>query len=245
MKKSIYLLLVTLTVISCADPDYKEVPFGGMKGRVQEVTNRVRMPEMWFAGNTGTDVMSVNKSIYDIEGNEICSALIDTTGTVISEAENMFENDICIRSINKSYGRVIARLSLSSSKDGILEYLQEMNGRSIRLTVKKTSFLGRHKTEISENGKLTSVSIVRTDLKGYTKSMKIMDGQGNILTRETNKYDRNHNIIEKHVLEGKEERIIYTDYIAFDEHGNWTQARTYNKHRLPEHIVERDIIYWE
>lgn len=245
MKKSIYLLILTLTVISCADPDYKELPFGGMKGRVQEVTNRIRMPEMWFAGNTGTDVMSVNKSIYDIDGNEICSARIDTSGVVVSEAENLFENDICVRSVNKSYGHVIARINLSSQKDDILEYLQEMNGRNVRLSVKKTSFLGWHRTEISENGKLTVVNVVRTDLKGYPKSLKIMDGQGNILTRETNKYDKRHNIIEKHVLNGNEERIVYTDYITFDEHGNWTQARTYNKHRLPEHIVERDIIYWE
>lgn len=245
MKKSIYLLFLTLTVISCADPGYKEVPFGGMKGRVQEVTNRVRMPEMWFAGNTGSDVMSVNKSIYDINGNEICSAIIDTTGVVESEAESLFENGICVRSVNKSYGHIIARLNLSSQKDGILEYLQEMNGRNVRLSVKKTSFLGWHRTEISENGKLTSINVVRTDLKGYPKSLKFMDGQGNILTRETNKYDKRHNIIEKHVLNGNEERIVYTDYISFDEHGNWTQARTYNKHRLPEHIVERDIIYWE
>ena len=46
--------------------------------------------------------------------------------------------------------------------------------------------------------------------------------------------------------DGKEEdQIIYSKYEEVDEHGNWTNCRTFNKHHLPVEVLVRELEYWE
>ena len=88
-------------MVSCGSR-YKEKPFGGMNGRVQKVTVYHLMPEVWYANFIGTDVMYVNTSIYDVYGNEICSAVLDSAERVQAETESLYEDGVCVRSSQKS-----------------------------------------------------------------------------------------------------------------------------------------------
>ena len=247
MKKAAYLLIAALSILSCTSKGYQDKPFGGLNGRVQEVLTYHRMPEMWYAGNTGTDVMFITKSVYDLNGFEICSALMDSGGRAQPQAESMFEKGVCIRSTQKAGNKVNARINLISQDKGTLEYNKEVGGKIVRMKVVESSFMRRHKSSVYENGKLTSESIIKTNSKGFPKVIITKDHINNIKIVETNKYDKKQNIIEKHInrSDDPKEQVVYTDYFDDDEHGNWTEARTYNTNHLPEYVEKREIKYWE
>lgn len=256
MKRKIILpviILATFCIVllsSCAG-GYKELPFGGLNGRVQKVTVWHLMPEMWYAGNHGSDIMYINASIYDVYGNEICSAVMDSAERVQAQAESLFENGVCVRSIQKAGSRTIARISLMSNRRGTLEYNKEINGRLVHMTVKERSFGRRHKSTVSEDGVVTTISVIQTDRQGYPVKITVTEPQTGHITVETNIFDDNHNVIEKHMYtncneDGKEEEeITYTQYGDLDEHGNWKDCRTYNKFHLPVEVLVREFDYWE
>lgn len=235
-----------VVIMSCRGDGYQDLKFGGMNGRVQKVTVTHRAPEMWRGGVGSIDIMSIDALVYDINGYEICSALMDSVGHIESEAESLFENGVCVRSTQKVSGTVVARLSLLSKKKGELEYSKEIDGKVSRMTIRKSSFGRRFKTVVIEDGKVVSVSIMRVDRKGYPVRIKETDKQNSSVVRQKNVYDENHNIIEKRVsMTGEEkEQVISTDYFDFDEYGNWTEARTYNRNNLPVEILQRKIEYW-
>ena len=247
----IILAVVCSAMIASCGERYHELPYGGMNGRVQKVTMWHLMPEMWYAGNRGSDVMYITTSIYDVYGNEICSAVMDSAERVQAEAESLYENGVCVRSTQKSGNKTIARINLLSNKRGTLEYNKEMNGRIVHMTVKESSLGRRHKSVVTEDGKVTTISVVQTDRQGYPIKITTTEPETGNKTEETNIFDEHHNIIEKHVktLNGEtgkeEEEITYTDYGGMDEHGNWTDCRTYNKFRLPVEVLFRDFVYWE
>ncbi|MCQ2069466.1 MAG: hypothetical protein MJY68_10355 [Bacteroidaceae bacterium] len=243
-------VLCTALLVSCGNR-YKEKPFGGLNGRVQKVTVYHLMPEVWYANFVGTDVMYVNTSIYDVYGNEICSAVMDSAERVQVETESLFEDGVCTRSTQKSGGRTIAQTNLVSNNKGTLEYNKELNGRLSRMTVKQTSFGRKHKSVVTENGVVTTISVIQTDRQGYPVKITITEPQRGVKTVETNKFDENHNVIEKHVIthkEGKdkdEESITFTEYGDVDDHGNWKDCRTFNEFRLPLEVLVREFEYWE
>lgn len=240
------ILAVIVYAMSSCGSGYQEMPFGGMKGRVQKVTVIHKEPEMWHGGKTSTDVMSIEASAYDINGYEICSAQMDSVGRVLAEAENLFEKSVCVRSTQKSGNRVIARLNLLSHTKRTLEYNKEVLGNTVRMVVKKSSFGRRHKSVVIEDGKTAIISIIKTDRKGYPIEVKEKHPQNGFEAYQLNVYDDDYNLIEKHVTTSDEEKeeIIYTDYIEFDENGNWLKARTSNRNHLPVENLERVIEYW-
>lgn len=243
-------VLCSLVMISCGS-HYKEKPFGGLNGRVQKVTVYQLMPELWHANFDGTDVMNIITSIYDVYGNEICSVTMDSAGRVQVETESLFQDGVCIRSSQKSGNRTVATLNLMSKDGGTLVYNKEMNGRITRMKVKQSSFLRRHKSVVSENGAVTTVSIYKTNRQGYPVKITITDLQKGIKTVETNKFDANHNVVEKTIYTeyeadgSHEQRSVITEYGDLDEHGNWKDCRTFNEFRMPLEVLVREIEYWE
>lgn len=233
-------------VLSSCGSGYQEIPFGGMKGRVQKVTVIHKEPEMWHGNRAYSDVMSMEASAYDINGNEICSAQMDSAGMVLGEAESLFDKGVCIRSTQKSGNRVIARLNLLSHTKRTLEYNKEVLGNTVRMVVKKSSFGRRHKSVVIDDGKVVTISIIKTDRKGYPIEVREKHPQSDFEAYQLNIYDKDHNLIEKHVTTSDEvtEEIIYTKYIEFDEKGNWIKARTSNRNHLPVENLERVIEYW-
>ena len=239
-------VIFAAVLTSCAGR-YQELPFGGMNGRVQKVTVWHHMPEMWYAGESGTDVMYVNSSAYDIRGNEICSAVMDSAQRIQAETENVWEAGVCARSIQKQNGRVVARLQLNVRKGNMLVYNKVVNGETVQMTVKETRMGRRYKSEVSEDGKLVMTSVIVTDRDGYPLKITTDNIQTGVQTVETNIFDENHNVIEKHVKSSDNpvEDITYTVYGDLDEHGNWKDARTYNRLRLPSEVIFRDFEYWD
>lgn len=248
---AVILTVICIAVMTSCGGRYKELPYGGMNGRVQKVTIWHLMPEMWYAGNHGSDIMYINTSIYDVYGNEICSAVMDSAERVQAEAESLFENGVCVRSTQKAGSRTIASLYLRSQKRGTLEYSKEMNGRVVRMVVKESSFGRRHKSVVTEDGKVTTISIIKTDRQGYPVNITITEPQTGNKTVETNVFDDHHNVIEKHLIthngeNGKDEEVItFTEYGDVDDHGNWKDCRTYNEFRLPVEVLVREFEYWE
>lgn len=245
----VWIVVLLITIFdSCSGGSYKDLPFGGMNGRVQKVTVVHRMPEMWRVNERGVDVMNIDALVYDINGFEICSALMDSTGRVESEAESMFDNGVCVRSIQKSDGKVVARLNLISRNKNTLEYSKNIDGNIGHMTVQKSSsFRRKSKTVVIEDGKITTIIVTQADRHGYPVRILETNPQTGSEILQVNVYDDKHNIIEKHVsIKGEEkEEIIYTDYLSFDEQGNWTEARTYNRNHLPVEILVRKIEYWD
>ena len=249
---SVVIIVATCSVILfvLCSSQYREKPFDGMKGKVQKVTTWNIKPDVWQAGRKGNGVMLINVSIFDINGNEICSAALDSTERVMNEIENLFENGECVRSTNKAGNRTLAQTNLISKKRGTLEYSKEVNGRRTRLTVKQSSFGRKHKSVVKEDGKLTTISIIRTDRDGYPKEITTIDALTGKKTIETNIFDDSHNVTEKHLYmiysDGEEgEDITFYRYGEFEEHGNWKDVRVFNKIGLPQQVVVREIEYWE
>lgn len=249
-KRTVPALFSLLFMLSCSE-GYQVKPFGGMNGRVEEVTMYHLRPEMWYAGPHHTDVMYVSESAYDIYGNEISSVLMDSISRVQSVTESLFENGVCVRSTQKAgLSRTVAQIVLKSRKGGVTEYTETLNGRFVKLVVKERSFLRRHKSKVIEDGCLTRISTITTDRAGYPVKIVTETPADTIKVVETNTFDERHNVIEKHIVTfrpNKEpyEDVIYTDYLVFDEHDNWTEARTYINARLPHEVLFREIKYWE
>jgi len=251
LRSAIVIAVFCTAMLSSCGSNYKDLPYGGMNGRVQKVTIWHLMPELWYANQRGSDIMYTNVSIYDFEGNEIYSAVLDSADRYVTQAESLFENGMCIRSVQKAGTRPVARINLISKKKGTLEYNKEMNGRSTRMIVKESSFGRRHKSVVTEDGKVTTISVIKTDRQGYPVKITITEPQTGKKSVETNIFDKNHNVIEKHVVtrngeDGKEEeKITYTKYGDLDEHGNWKDCRTYNEVNLPVEVLVREFEYWE
>lgn len=256
MKRKVLLSAMILAALcsvmlsSCGDK-YKELPFGGMNGRVQKVTIWHLMPELWYANQRGSDIMYINTSVYDVYGHEIYSAVQDSAERFVTQAESLFEGDVCVRSTQKSGVRTIARINLVSEEKGNLEYNKEINNRIVRMSVKETSFGRRHKSVVTEDGKVTTISIVKTDRMGYPAKIITTEPQTGNKTVETNTFDEHHNVIEKHVvtLNGEtgeeEEHITRIKYGDLDDHGNWKDCRTYNEFGFPVEVLVREFEYWE
>lgn len=250
IKKTIPALFAFLLLISCSDR-YQVMPFGGMNGRVEEVTMYHLRPEMWYAGPHHTDVMYVSETAYDIYGNEISSVLMDSISRVQSVTESLFENGVCVRSTQKAgLSKTVAQINLKSKKGGVTEYTETLNGRFVKLVVKESSFLGRHKSKVIEDGRVTRISTIKTNKAGYPVKIVTESPADSIVVVETNVFDDRNNVIEKHIVTTRPRRepyeeVIYTDYLVYDEQGNWTEARTYIYSRLPHEVLIREIKYWE
>lgn len=247
IRYSVLLIVMTMILsLSSCSGSYRDLPFGGMNGKVQKVTVWHRMPEVWHVNVPGSDLMSIDALAYDIYGNEICSARMDSTGQIESEAESLFENDVCVRSVQKIDGRVIARLNLLKNDGKTLEYSRDIAGDVDRMKIKKSSFFRRHKSIVSENGKITSINTIKTDRKGRPVWIKEVNPQTGSEIIQTNTYDENNNVTEKHVItKGQEkEEVLYLSYTRLDEQGNWLEAHTYNRNHLPVEILIREIEYW-
>jgi len=237
------IAIASVCLLASCGSRYQEPPFGGMNGRVQKVTITHMDPEMW---HTNYDrILFIGTSIYDINGNEICSANIDSTGRVLTESESLFENGVCVRSTRKAGNRVIGRLDLVSNGKNKLEYKKETNGQVVTMTIGKSSFGRRHKSKVSENGALTGISIIKTDRYGYPVKITTKDPRTGSTTVETNLLDDRHNVKEKHSFADGKEDITYIEYRKFDEHGNWREARTFNRLKFPVEVLLRDIEYWD
>lgn len=251
LRFSVVLTVLVAALLSSCGSSYRDLPYGGMNGHVQKVTIWHLMPELWHANNRGSDIMYINTSIYDVEGNEIYSAVQDSANRFVSQAESLFENGVSVRSVQKAGTRPVARITLISKNKGTLEYNKEMNGRTTRMTIKKSSLGRRHKSVVTEEGKVTTISIIKTDRQGYPVKIITKDPQSGNRSVETNIFDEHHNVIEKHVVtrngaDGKEEEnITYTKYGDLDEHGNWKDCRTYNEVHLPVEVLVREFEYWE
>ena len=240
-------LLTSAVMVSCGGNSYKELPFGGMNGRVQKVTIWHLRPEMWQGASKKTDVMYMNASVYDVNGFEICSAVMDSAGRIQAQAESLFEDGVCVRSTQKAGDKVIAQINLRSSDKNVLEYDKRMGSDRVRMTITEKNHGRTHISTVKENGIITQISEIRTDRQGYPVRITISNPQTGFKSVETNIFDERHNVKEKHVEstdEDNPEETTYTDYGGFDEHGNWTEARTYNGRRLPVEVLIREIEYW-
>ena len=246
MKKIISILVLPLILISCGK-GYQEPPFGGMNGKVERVTASHHEPEIWHAGSRETDVYFMTASAYDMYGNEICSAKMDSAGRIQSEAENIFDNGICLRSTQKSNGHILVQLVFRSAKKNILEYDKSYSGKTVRMTVRKTSWGRNYKSVVTEDGTVTTISKIKTDKSGFPEVITITDVQNDKTTVERNVFDERHNIVEKHrsVQGEQEDEVSYIRYFDFDEYGNWREARIFNKNHLPTEVILREIEYWE
>lgn len=244
MKRTACLLAFAALVCSCGEQSYRQPAFGGMKGRVQEVTIHHIMPEGWREDDSGSGLMYTNASAYDIDGNEICSALLDSTGHIQSQAESLFENGVCIRSTQKAGNRTIATLDLVSKDKNVLTYNKRVQGKPTVMKVTEKKRGRKYTSTVTEDGKVTTVSVITTDAQGQPISVSTTDAQGKEIL-ETNTF-KGGNIIEKHIKKVGTtlESVIYTDYTQFDAQGNWTEARTYNKIHMAEEILRREIKYW-
>jgi len=244
MKRIFPIITLLLLLVSC-NKSYQDPPFGGMYGRVEKVTVTHHEPEVWHAGSKGTSVQFITASAYDMEGHEICSAVMDTIGRIKSEAENVFDGDICVRSVSKVNGHIAVQLVFRSQKKNTLEYDKTSLGKTVRMSVSKSSFGRTFKSVVSEDGKVISISKIKTDKQGFPLEISITEND--VTTVERNVFDERHNVIEKHKsTQGQEgEDITYIRYFDFDEHGNWREARAFNKNALPIEVMLREIEYWE
>ena len=62
------------------------------------------------------------------------------------------------------------------------------------MTVKQNSFLRRHKSVITDDGKVSTVSIIKTDRQGYPVKITITDSNQGTKSIQTNIFDENHNM---------------------------------------------------
>ncbi|MBR4843181.1 MAG: hypothetical protein IK006_08850 [Bacteroidaceae bacterium] len=245
MKRTfIYVILLSVAVTGCSPKRYHEPAFGGLKGKVESVKTWYLMPELWRSGTSKSFIEYITVAAYDPSGHEICSALLDSLENIQSEAVNIFDNNLCIRSTEKSYGLLTGELSIVSVKGSVFEYDYTAANKTTRLSIKERYRFNRSRTVISEDGKPVSERFIRTDRYGYPVEVTVKDLVKGIETRDVNTYDESHNIVEKHSITPDGEEVLFTSYTKFDEKGNWIEAIVVNKYNLPVNDLYREIKYW-
>ena len=246
MRRLSLLAILTLVLGACTRQGFQQPPFGGMKGQVQEVTVYHITPPDWRTGNGNDSLMFIIASAYDTEGNEICSVRMDSDGRIQSQAESMFENGVCIRSTNENGAhKVLGRLELVSHEKGLLVYDSYSGSKVSHMEVRERKLFRKYRSTVTNDGKVTMTSIIKTDAQGRPVSISSTDASGKEIIEE-NVFSSDGDIIEKHVKAAGTtlDDITRTEYTAFDDHGNWIEARTYNKIRMAREILRREIKYW-
>ena len=219
----------------------KEIP---RTGQVESVKTWHLMPEVWRSGTTKSQIEHITVVAYDPSGHEICSALLDSLENIQSEAMNIFDNNLCIRSTEKSYGLLVGELTIVSAKGSVLEYDYAAANKVTRMKIRERYRFNRSCTVISEDGVEVSRRDIRIDRDGYPLEIKVKDLVRGTETRDVNTYDENHNIVEKHSFSPDGEEVLFTSYTSFDEKGNWIEASVVNKYNLPVEVIRREIKYW-
>lgn len=240
----IIVSLFSLVISGCTPKKYHEPVYGGMKGRVESVKTWYLMPEVWRSGTSKSETEYITVVAYDPSGHEICSALLDSLENIQSEAVNIFDNDLCIRSTEKSYGLLVGELSIVSAKGSVLEYDYSAANKTTRIRIKEKYRFNRSRISVSEDGVEVSRRLVTTDRYGFPLKITVKDLIHDSETRDVNTYDENHNIVEKHSFNSDGEEVLYMNYTRFDEKGNWIEATVLNKYNLPVNDIRREIKYW-
>lgn len=244
MKHIIRLTVIAVSFAACSRQGYHQAPFGGMKGQVQEAVIYHIMPPDWRTSHDS--LMYISASAYDIEGNEICSVLMDSLGRIQSQAESIFENGICVRSTQKAgVHRVIAQIDLKSAKKGRLIYSKKTGNKTTTLEIRERRCFKSFKSTVWENGKCTTTSTIKTDAGNRPVQVSTTDASGQEILEE-NTFSEEGDIVEKHVktVGTNRDDVTTTEYVRFDDHGNWIEARTYNKIHMAREILRREIKYW-
>ncbi len=239
--------VLALSLAACSDQSYRQPLFGGMKGRVREVRMYHILPEEWRMNSIPDTVMYINVSAYDIYGNEILSVLMDSAGRIQSQAESMFENGVCVRSIQKNgANRTVAEMRLVSHENGLSVYDQKRGGRTERLEVREKKRFGKYTSRVTLDGRVSMVSTITTDASGLPVEVVTVDASGKE-TVQKNTYSADGDIIEKHILKenGTRDDVTTTQYVRFDEKGNWIEARTFNRIGMTNEYLLREIEYWD
>ncbi len=247
IRKIALFVALSLSFTACSRQGYVQPPFGGMKGRVREVRMYHIMPDEWRFNSITDTVMYINAAVYDIYGNEIMSALMDSAGRIQSQSESMFENGVCTSSCQKNAaGRTVAEMHLVLHKKGLTVYNQKRGGRTERLEVREMKRFGRYKSVVTLDGKQTMESTITANDAGLPVELVTVDASGKE-TIQKNTYSAGGDIIEKHILKenGTRDDVTTTEYIRFDENGNWIEAHTFNRIGMTNEYLIREIEYWD
>ncbi len=239
--------VLALSFVACSRQGYVQPPFGGMKGRVREVRMYHIMPDEWRLNSITDTVMYINATVYDIYGNEIMSVLMDSAGRMQSQTENMFENGVCISSTQKNGARrTVAEMHLVSHSKGLTVYNQKRAGRTERLEVRERKRFGKYTSVVALDGKTTMESTITANDAGLPVEIVTVDASGKE-TVQKNTYSADGDIVEKHILKenGTRDDVTTTEYIRFDEKGNWIEAHTFNRIGMTNEFLIREIEYWE
>ena len=239
--------LISAFLLSGCSGKYQEQPFGGLKGQVQMVTEIHYVPEairpkvddynsLWYT----------NVSVYDPIGNEISSAYMNDMNVVQQEAESQFNGRVCVKSVQKESGRPDLTLVLVGKDGNVLEYERvRSGGKTEKLSLREVSGRRKYTSELSCDGVLQTRTVMKLDRDGYPLDIFITDVESGVTEHESNLYDADHNIIEKHNLDQfGNEQVFYFEYLETDDHGNWTRAATFDSSRKPREDIVREIIYW-
>lgn len=243
----ILTLFISAFLVSCGGRKYQEQPFGGMKGRVQMVTEIHYVPEAVRPKVEGyNSLWYTNVSVYDPIGNEISSAYMDDMNVVQQEAESQFEGRVCVKSVQKDRGALASTLVLVSRDGNVLEYESiQPGGKTEKLSLREASKRRKYTSELSRDGVPRTRTVMKLDRDGYPVDIFITDLESGTTEHESNLYDGNHNIIEKHNLDQfGNEQVLYFSYLEYDSYGNWTRAATYDGSRKPKEDIVREIKYW-
>lgn len=243
----ILMILASVLLVSCNRKQYQERPFGGMNGRVQMVREIHYVPEAIRPDvENYNSLWYTNVSVYDPIGNEISSAYMNDYNVIQQEAESQFDGHVCVKSVQKYRGELTSTLVLVSKKGRVMEYDKiSSGGKTEKISVHEVLRRNRYRSELSADGVLQTITVMELDRDGYPVDLFITDVAYDITEHESNVYDEKHNIVEKHNLDQfGNDQVIFTDYLEFDDHGNWTRAATYDGSRKPKEDIVREIKYW-
>lgn len=243
---AICLMLASALMVSCKNERYYEKPFGGMKGQVEMATEIHSVPKvLWPKQEDYNPIYYTNVIVYDPLGNEIASAFKDDQDYILGQTENIFEGRTCVKSIQKTEGKVRETMTLVADKGDVLEYERVVGKKTERMTVRSVTRGHKSRTEVRIDGKVQSTMVLKFDNDGYPVEVVSKDFTDNTVMRDYNVYDADHNIIEKHNQdEDGEEQVLFTTYLEFDAYGNWTKAATFDGKGKPKEEIVREIKYW-
>ena len=262
MKKIVFLLVASVTVIACheskqAVPKNSDWLSDNLSGKVQQLTDSTYKTDS-TGKITGLDSCCVVTSNYDEKGYSSAFTSVNKAGT--DKEEGTFTHDSSGLFGGQKFtknGKMMSSITVES-KDGVYSGAQSFDS---------TNKMDAYYTDITANdyGRLTAFKQYKPDssLKStmtfnfnnqFLKDQSTKDSAGKEIATYSQTLDDKNNVVASTYKEikkdsAKKDSAVTTvtkySYDSYDDTGNWTQRTEMNEKGTPVKIVKRTITYYK
>ena len=234
MKHIFFAGIIYVGMMSCQGDNVfpKYVPFDGMNGKIEMITEKDYTTRDRFGVYEKEDLVAENKKIYDKYGHVLVDEYYDGSGELVAAVTKYYDGKEFLGELPPDKHNVLDGevMIIERGKD----FARFENGYTVK-------WKGLTQWSYNENGIKVSEFLFNKDF--YTIEWKAFDEEGKITYRETNEYDDNNMLIRKVQYRTDGKLSVKYEYKEFDDMKNWTLRYAIDEDSGEVILSEREYCY--